>query len=146
MLNERTEGGKERNARSRGVITTISGGGVSVARIDESHKLKASNILTIRRKANITPTRVITFSERDMWYEPPKQDESMVILVATANYKVERVLIDQGSLDNILYWSTCKKLGLQLADLEACVGKLYDFAGDQVAIKGGIELETTFGE
>ncbi|RDX98075.1 hypothetical protein CR513_19056, partial [Mucuna pruriens] len=97
-------------------------------------------------KADITPTPVITFSKRDMRYEPPRQDEPMVILVVATKYKVERILIDQGSLTNILYWSTCKRLGLQLTDLEACVGKLYGFAGEQVTIKGVIELETTFEE
>ncbi|RDX72674.1 hypothetical protein CR513_47800, partial [Mucuna pruriens] len=70
----------------------------------------------------------------------------MVISVVTVEYKVERVLIDQERSANILYWSTYKRLGLQLADLEACSGKLYGFAGEQVTIKGVIELETTFGE
>ncbi|RDY13151.1 hypothetical protein CR513_01974, partial [Mucuna pruriens] len=73
-----------------------------------------------------------------MRYEPPKQDKPMVISVVTAEYKVERVLIAQGSSANILFWSTCKRLGLQLADLEACVGKLYGFAsevGDHVRRK-----------
>ncbi|RDY02621.1 hypothetical protein CR513_13891, partial [Mucuna pruriens] len=32
------------------------------------------------------------------------------------------------------------------ADMEPYVGKLYGFAGEQVEIRGGIELETTFGE
>ncbi|RDX72541.1 hypothetical protein CR513_47966, partial [Mucuna pruriens] len=41
---------------------------------------------------------------------------------------------------------TCKKLGLQPTDLEACIGKVYGFAGEQVTIKSVIELETTFGE
>ncbi|RDX96549.1 hypothetical protein CR513_20782, partial [Mucuna pruriens] len=35
---------------------------------------------------------------------PPVQDEPMVISVVAAEYKVERVLIDQGSSANILYW------------------------------------------
>ncbi|RDX85494.1 hypothetical protein CR513_33310, partial [Mucuna pruriens] len=79
-------------------------------RIGESRKRKACNVLAVRRKADITPTLVITFSERDMRYEPPRQDKPMSI------------------------------------DLEACAGKLYDFANKQVTIKGVIELETTFEE
>ncbi|RDY01912.1 hypothetical protein CR513_14696, partial [Mucuna pruriens] len=109
-------------------------------------KRKSYNVLVVHGKANTTPTSMITFNERDMRYEPPRQDEPMVILVVTAEYKVERVLIDQGSSANILYWSNYKRLGLQPANLEACSGKLYGFAGEQVTIKGVIELETTFGE
>ncbi|RDX84097.1 hypothetical protein CR513_34906, partial [Mucuna pruriens] len=129
-----------------GVITTISSGGASVSRIDGSQNRKACNVLVMWGKADITPTLVITFSERDMRYEPPRHDKPMVISVVTAEYKVESVLIDQGSSTNILYWLTCKRLGLQPADLEACTGKLYGFANEQVTIKGVIELETTFGE
>ncbi|RDX76256.1 hypothetical protein CR513_43772, partial [Mucuna pruriens] len=138
MLNTRRRGGREANHPRGG---TLGIGGASVVGTDESRKRKASNVLTIRRKANITPTPVITFSERDMRYEPPRHDEPMVISVVTVNYKIER-----GSSANILYWLTCKKLGLQPADLEACARKLYGFVGEQVTIKGVIELETTFRE
>ncbi|RDX87249.1 hypothetical protein CR513_31310, partial [Mucuna pruriens] len=46
-------------------------------------------------------------------------------------YKVKRILIDQGSFANILYWSTYKKLGLSVSSLEECSGTLYGFAGSQ---------------
>ncbi|RDY08109.1 hypothetical protein CR513_07709, partial [Mucuna pruriens] len=123
----------------RGVITTIAGDGANAAGTNPGWKRKASNVLAMRGKVDITPTLVITFSERDMMYEPPKQDEPMVISVVTIEYKVERVLINQGSSTNILYLSTYKRLGLQLANLETCSGKLYGFVGV-------IELETTFGK
>ncbi|RDX57864.1 hypothetical protein CR513_62866, partial [Mucuna pruriens] len=141
---ERSRSPQRRDTRHRGVITTISGGGVSLTGLEGSRKRKACNVLAVRGKAKATPT--ITFSERDMRYEPPRQDELMVISVMTTEYKVERVLIDQGSSANILYWSTYKRLRLWLTNLEVCVGKLYCFVGEQVAIKGVIELETMFGE
>ncbi|RDX78297.1 hypothetical protein CR513_41446, partial [Mucuna pruriens] len=81
-----------------------------------------------------------------MCYDPPKHDKPMVILVVVAEYKVERVLIDQGSSTNILYWTTYIKLGLKPIDVEPYVGKLYGFAGKQVEIRGAVELETTIGE
>ncbi|RDY12652.1 hypothetical protein CR513_02516, partial [Mucuna pruriens] len=87
-----------------------------MAETNPSRKRKVGNILAIHEKVDTTPTPVITFSERDMRYEPPRQDEPMA------------------------------KLGLQLADLEACSRKLYGFAVEQVMIKGVIELETTFRE
>ncbi|RDX87871.1 hypothetical protein CR513_30596, partial [Mucuna pruriens] len=100
--------------------------------------------------ANLTPLGkrmsgpVITFIDRDMRRGGPRCDEPMVISVIAAEYKIERVLIDQGSSANILYWTTAKKLGVQ--NLTESQGALYDFAGERVPIKGVVEFETTFGD
>ncbi|RDX73895.1 hypothetical protein CR513_46428, partial [Mucuna pruriens] len=100
--------------------------------------------------ANITPlgrrrsVPVVTFDDRDLKLGPPMQDEPMVISVVAAEYKVERVLVDQGSSANILYWSTFRKMGLQ--HLSESQGALYGFAGECVPIRGTIELNTAFGE
>ncbi|RDX97691.1 Retrovirus-related Pol polyprotein, partial [Mucuna pruriens] len=75
-----------------------------------------------------------------------ERDEPMVISVVAAEYKVERVLIDQGSLTNILYWSTMKKMQLPVGLVQKCLGSLYGFAGECVPILGTVELETSFGE
>ncbi|RDX73342.1 hypothetical protein CR513_47081, partial [Mucuna pruriens] len=58
----------------------------------------------------------------------------MVISIITVEYKVKRVLIDQESLVNILYWSMFQKLGLPTFILNA-----------QVELRGIVELKTTFG-
>ncbi|RDX80116.1 hypothetical protein CR513_39368, partial [Mucuna pruriens] len=47
----------------------------------------------------------------------PHQDDPMLLSIV---YKVERVLIDQESLANVLYWTTFQKLGLLELDLEEC--------------------------
>ncbi|RDX82662.1 hypothetical protein CR513_36514, partial [Mucuna pruriens] len=64
----------------------------------------------------------------------------MVISVVAAEYKVETVLIDQGSSANILYWSSFQKIGL--CRLTESPGALYVFAGECVLIKRTVELET----
>ncbi|RDX78625.1 hypothetical protein CR513_41077, partial [Mucuna pruriens] len=87
---------------------------------------------------------VITFTDRDRRRGGPGCDEPMVISVIAAEYKIERVFIDQGSSVNILYWTTAKKLGIR--NLTKCQGALYGFAGERVPIKGIVELETTFGD
>ncbi|RDX75753.1 hypothetical protein CR513_44334, partial [Mucuna pruriens] len=115
----RSRSPQRRNTRHRGVITTISGGGGGVPE-ERSWKRKASDVFVVRGKANMTLTSIITFGER--------------------------VLIDQWSSANILYWSTYIKMGLKLIDMEPCAGKLYGFVSDQVEVKGAVELETTFGE
>ncbi|RDX71898.1 hypothetical protein CR513_48697, partial [Mucuna pruriens] len=124
----------------------ILGGSAMMARVSLTRRRGTHDVLTVQARANTTPFPIITFSERDIRYVPPWLDEPMVISVITTEYKIERVLIDQGNFANILYWSTYRKLGLLLASLEECSGTLYEFVGEQVPIKEVIELETTFGE
>lgn len=48
----------------------------------------------------------ITFFDEDFHALDPNQDDPMVITVVIARYSLGEVLIDQGSLANILYWKT----------------------------------------
>ncbi|RDX89124.1 hypothetical protein CR513_29189, partial [Mucuna pruriens] len=80
---ERSRSPQRRDTRHGGVITTIPGGRASVVGTDGSRKRKDYNVLTVWRKANITPTPVITFSKRDIRCESPRQDEPMVISAVT---------------------------------------------------------------
>ncbi|RDX68078.1 hypothetical protein CR513_52973, partial [Mucuna pruriens] len=133
----------------RGTISTISGGEEQID--DQNYQRDGKNYQSyqILTGANLTPLggrrrgRTISFEEEDRRYEQVG-DEPMIISVAVEGFKVERVLIDQGSLANILYGSTYKKLGL--SDLKEMMGCLYGFSGERVLIKGTVEIETTFGE
>ncbi|RDX96689.1 Retrovirus-related Pol polyprotein from transposon 17.6, partial [Mucuna pruriens] len=71
-------------------------------------------------------------------------DEPMVISMVVEDFKIERVLIDQGSSANILYGSTYRRMGL--SRLKETPGCLYGFSGVRVPIKGTVELDTIFGE
>ncbi|RDY10405.1 hypothetical protein CR513_05073, partial [Mucuna pruriens] len=56
-----------------------------------------------------------------------------------------KVLIDQGSSTNVLYWSTFQKLGLPTSSLEECSETLFRFIGERVEIRGIMEIEIVFG-
>ncbi|RDX80480.1 hypothetical protein CR513_38961, partial [Mucuna pruriens] len=73
-------------------------------------------------------------SDREADYEgiQPHQDDLMVISIVADDYKVERVLVDQGSSTNVLFWTTFQKLGKTEEELEARSGTLISFAGEQV--------------
>ena len=57
---------------------------------------------------------------------------------------VHRALVDQGSSADVMFWPTFKKLQLSPDQLRPYGSCLYGFVGDQVEVRGYIELRTTF--
>ncbi|KAJ1410850.1 hypothetical protein SESBI_21659 [Sesbania bispinosa] len=76
----------------------------------------------------------------------PHEDDPMVIDIVMAKYKVQRVLVDQGSSADILYWSTFQRLQIPQEWLLPFSGSLIGFAGDSVEVRGYVDVMTTFGE
>jgi len=68
----------------------------------------------------------------------------VVILAVTAGRKVHRVLVDQRSSADVMFWTTFNKLQLSPDLLRPYGGCLYGFTGDQVEVRGYLELRTTF--
>ena len=52
----------------------------------------------------------IVFTDDDFHDLDHLQDDPMVITVEIENYVVKKVLVDQGSSVDILYWATYQKL------------------------------------
>ena len=68
----------------------------------------------------------------------------MVISVVTLGRRVHPVFIDQGSSADVMFWSTFNKLQLSPDQLRPYDGCLYGFVGDQVEVRGHVELRTTY--
>jgi len=68
----------------------------------------------------------------------------VVISIVTAGRKVHRVLVDQGSSADVMFWSTFNKLQLSPDLLRPYTGYLYGFADNPVEVRGYLELRTTF--
>ena len=73
-------------------------------------------------------------------------EDTLVITTKVANSLVHRLLVDSRSAVNILYWGTCQKIGLRLADLAPTTSPLYGFTRDSVIPEGTIKLAVTLGE
>ncbi|XP_068497460.1 uncharacterized protein [Phaseolus vulgaris] len=86
----------------------------------------------------------LAFTKADLRDVVPHNNDPVVISVVTAGRKVHRVLVDQGSSANVMFWSTFNKLQLSLDQLRSYTGCLYGFAGDQVEVRGYLELRTKF--
>lgn len=52
----------------------------------------------------------ITFTNEDFHAPDPDQDDPMIIIAKIARYGVGKLLIDQDSLVNILYWKTFQQM------------------------------------
>ncbi|XP_027912513.1 uncharacterized protein LOC114171939 [Vigna unguiculata] len=132
----------------RGTINTISGGFAGGGRSSSSRKKHLRAVQSVHAVSGRTIRRMppITFSDVDFQGTDPNQDDPMVITIEVENFAIKKVLIDQGSSVDILYWKTFNKLQIPLADLTPHDEPIYGFSGERVPTKGYIDLHTTFGE
>jgi len=86
----------------------------------------------------------ITFRKADLRDVVPHDNDPVVISLITAGRRVHRVLVDQGSSVDVMFLPTFDKLQLSPDQLRPYTGSLYGFTGDQVEVRGYIELRTTF--
>jgi len=84
------------------------------------------------------------FTRVDLRDVVPHDNDPVVISVVTAGRKVHRVLVDQESSTDVMFWSTFNKLRLSPDLLRPYTGCLYGFADNQVEVRGYLELRTTF--
>jgi len=86
----------------------------------------------------------LAFTRADLHDVGPHDNDPVVISVVTAGRKVRRVLVDQGSSTDVMFWSLFNKLQLSPDLLRPYTRCLYGFAGDQVEVRDYLELRTTF--
>ena len=70
----------------------------------------------------------------------------MVITVEIEKFAIAKVLVDQGSLVDILYWETFKKMQISEAEIHPYNEQIVGFSGERVDTRGFIDLFTTFGD
>lgn len=78
----------------------------------------------------------ITFSDDDFHALDPEQDDPIVIMVEITRYGVSKVLVDQGSSVNILYWKTFQQMDISEDLIVPYDEQLVGFAGERVDIRG----------
>ena len=86
----------------------------------------------------------LAFTKADLRDVIPHDNDPVVVSIVTAGRKVHIVLVNQGSSADVMFWSTFNKLQLSLYQLRSYTRSLYGFAGDQVEVRGHLELRTTF--
>jgi len=69
----------------------------------------------------------ITFTKRDLRDVVPHDNNPIVISFVTAGRTIHRVLVDQGSSADVMFWPTFEKLQLSPNQLRPYRGCLYGF-------------------
>ncbi|XP_014524463.1 uncharacterized protein LOC106780680 [Vigna radiata var. radiata] len=137
---------REREPIIKGRIDTISrgfagGGASSSAR--KRHLRNLHSIHSVIRSPAAMPD--ITFTNKDFHAPDPDQDDPMVITTRIAQYDVSKVLVDQGSSVNILYWTTFRRMEISEDMIAPFNEQIVGFPGERVDTRGYIDLRTHLG-
>ncbi|KAL0374129.1 UNVERIFIED_CONTAM: Retrovirus-related Pol polyprotein from transposon gypsy [Sesamum radiatum] len=112
-------------------------------------KRKERSMREDRRKGlvmNVETDEGITFSSKDLIGKGEPQDDPMVVKLDIANFVVHKVLIDNGSSADIIFWNVLKRMGLENSNLDPVQTPLVGFGGGEVASLGTIDLPVSMGE
>ena len=88
----------------------------------------------------------IVFTGADAsWVHNPHED-ALVITVEVANSLIHRLLVDNRSAINILFWDVCQKIGQRRTYLTSMISPIYGFTRNSVIPKRTIKLVVTRGD
>jgi len=76
----------------------------------------------------------ITFTDEEF--------KAPVISIEVAEYGIGKVLVDQGSSVNILYWKTSRKMNLSEDLIVPYNEQIVGFSGERVDTRGYLDLRT----
>jgi len=95
-------------------------------------------------RPDLLPEPNLYFMKVDLEGVISYEDDPVIIFVVTVGRRVHRVFIDQGSSADVMFWLTFNSLQLYPDQLKPYDNFLFGFAGDQVEVRGYIELRTNF--
>ncbi|KAL0433349.1 UNVERIFIED_CONTAM: hypothetical protein Slati_2669200 [Sesamum latifolium] len=147
-MEDRRDIGNRKNVPVKGIINTIAGGSGG----GDSRRMRKRNERSVRedrRKElvmNVEAEEEITFSSKDLMEKGGSQDDPMVIKLDIANFFIHKVLIDNGSSADIIFWNVLRWTGLEDFDLSPVQTPLVAFGGSEIASMGTIDLPVSMGK
>ena len=88
---------------------------------------------------------VLSFSDADKQGAIQPHDDALVVTLRIGGYDVKKVMVDQGSVVEIMYPDLFKGMGLKPEDLVTYSSALVSFEGKMVVPKGQIRLPVQTG-
>ncbi|XP_020207422.1 uncharacterized protein LOC109792422 [Cajanus cajan] len=128
-----------------GDFNTIAGGFAGGGPTSVTRKRYSRSVLSVSEWARPTLPAII-FLNADFEGVSPHEDNPIVISAIIMGYNVKRMLVDQGSSVDIMFWEAFIGMKISTDRLMPYAGTLVGFAGDQVTAKGYADMETTFGQ
>ncbi|KAL0296167.1 UNVERIFIED_CONTAM: hypothetical protein Sradi_6668800 [Sesamum radiatum] len=140
---------KVADAPRKGVIRMIAGGPVGrnsqrarKAQVREANETSVKEVMEVE-PANNAP--LIQFDQEKRRGPRTQGNDALVITTLLANYQIERVFIDSGSLTDILFGEAYDQMPLGGAPLEEVDTSLYGFAGEVVHPRRMVSLPLSLG-
>ncbi|KAK3021996.1 hypothetical protein RJ639_045650 [Escallonia herrerae] len=107
--------------------------------------IKRGHLKPPNKKSETVPVAAITFSDEDSKDIKTPHDDPLVITVRAGNFDVKRVLIDNGSSAEILFYNAFKKMNIPTDRLQKMDTPFYGLSNRLVAAEGIIALLVAIG-
>ena len=118
-----------------GEVHTIAGGFSGGGPTASQRKKYARGVNSIEERISGDPWESeLVFTRADLRDVVSHDNDPMVISVVTAGREVHRVLVDQGSSADVMFWLTFNKFRLSPDLLRPYTECLYGFADNQVEV------------
>ncbi|XP_061353557.1 uncharacterized protein LOC133298305 [Gastrolobium bilobum] len=150
--NRRQVAGQHRDRlpnNAAGVLATIAGGSAGGGATKSQRKKHLKSVMTMRDHARPSTSRdqrqAISSDDDDYGDIIPDHDDPLVISACMANLQVKRIMIDNGSSADIIFWDAFCAMHIPEEHLLHGCSDLIGFVGECVQPKGTIEMWVTFG-
>ena len=108
-------------------------------------RLSSEDICHKSKRARLERPLVMGFSDENKIGTIQPHDDALVITLRIGGYDVKRVMVDQGSVAEIMYLDLYKGLSLRAEDLTPYSSPLVSFEGKVIIPKGQIKLPMQTG-
>ena len=108
-------------------------------------RLSSGDINQNSKRARVELPLVMGFSNEDKIETIQPHDDTLVITLRIGGYDVKRVMVDQGSVAEIMYLDLYKGLNLRTEDRTLYSSPLVSFKGKIIILKGQIRLPMQTG-
>ncbi|KAK3003068.1 hypothetical protein RJ639_018812 [Escallonia herrerae] len=141
--------GREEVRENAGVINTISGGIAAGGSSEKGRKAYIREVLTtvgpLTKKQKKEPAPTISFSDDDVGDTRTPHDDPLVVTLRVENFDVKRILVDNGSSAEVLFYEAFQRMNIPSYRLRKIDTPLYGFSNHPVVCEGIIALPVTVG-
>ena len=123
------------------------GGESSSARKAHLRSIRSREVMEVQVVSKLPRLNTaITFSDSDLEGCQHPHDDPLVIRAVVANKTIHRVLVNNGSLVDIIFALAFNRMGIGREKLEPVSTHLRGFSGEKVLPFGSIQLVLTLGD